>query len=338
MKEAIKVVLVVILIIVMASFLTAQIKFNGYFSFEYLKSQPEGVYPGGTFENLYGGLAVSGTVSGQLTFLTEVQLKSQETFSLRQAYLAFQGSNLFNFKFGLFEIPFGRYNRSARPSENLTVLRPLVFHFFPYRWNDLGVCWEGNYTIFYYSGYIVNGLSANQNGYLQSTVRDINKDKGLGGRLGLRFGEGFEMGGSFYTGKYDSAGSKDLQFEGVDLIWVNPEWEIRAEYIKTIYDHPFLNQKKEFDGYYLIVSMIIKRFRPYFSYQNSSVPQSVIDDQNAPPFNVFIETMVRKKRKALGFKWDIADNFFAKFEYDWNKEKEAAIKDNTFSVQLGFVF
>jgi hypothetical protein len=338
MKGVIKALFSIIMIFLTVSFLPAQVKFAGYFSFEYLKSQPEGVYPEGTFENLFGGLALSGTISGQLTFLTEVQLKSQEAFSLRQAYLAFQGSNLFNFRFGLFEIPFGSYNRAARPSENLTVLRPLAFHFFPYRWNDLGICWEGNYSVFYYSSYVVNGLAAEQDGYLKTTVKDINKNKGVGGRLGLRFGEGFELGSSFYSGKYDSASSKNLQFEGLDLIWVTPEWEVRGEYIKAIYDHPFLNQKKEFDGYYLIVSMIIKRFRPYFSYQNSSVPQSVIDDQNAPPFNVFIETMVRKNRKALGFKWDITNNFFAKFEYDWNKEKDVVKKDNAFSVQLGFVF
>jgi hypothetical protein len=338
MKSVKIVFLSLILILVAASVLKAQVKFSGYFSFEYLKSQPEGVYPDGTFENLFGGLLAAGTISDRLSFLTEVQLRLEENFSLRQAYLAFQGGKLANIQFGLFEIPFGRFNRRARPSENLTVLRPLVFHFFPYRWNDLGICWEGNYSIFYYSSYVVNGLSAEQDGYLKTTVKDINKDKGAGGRLGLRFGEGFEVGGSFYSGKYDSDGSKTIKFEGVDLIWVTPEWEVRGEYIKAIYDHPDSDEQNEFDGYYLTVSLTVKSFRPFFSYQSSSVPEYLVDDENAPSLSVFIENMVKKTRLALGFKWEITGNFFAKFEYDWNKEKDVSIKDNALSVQLGFVF
>ncbi|MGB9764532.1 MAG: hypothetical protein ACPLZD_04165 [Candidatus Saccharicenans sp.] len=316
----------------------AQVKFSGYFSFEYLKSQAEGMYPQGTFENLYGGLAASGVISGSLTFLTEVQARSQENFTLRQAYLSFQGSNLFQFKFGLFEIPFGQYNTSARPYQTLTVLRPLVFHFFPYRWSDLGICWESNYKIIYLSTYIINGLSADEQGYLRSTIKDVNKNKGAGGRLGLRFGEGVELGGSFYRGKYDSAGTKAIQFEGFDLVWVNPEWEVRGEYIKSIYDHPFLNQKMNFDGYYLIVSLVIKKLHPYFSYQKSAVPQWVLDDQNGPPLNIFLYSMVKKRRIAAGLKLDILDNFYAKLEYDWNKEKNISIKDNNLSIQLGFNF
>ncbi|MCI4445636.1 MAG: hypothetical protein JHC32_06360 [Candidatus Aminicenantes bacterium] len=333
-----EILIVCLIVLVFPSSVLTQVKFSGYFSFEYLKSQAAGIYPEGTFGNLYGGLMASGTISGPLTFLTEVQARSQENFSLRQAYVSFQGSRLFKFKLGLFEIPFGQYNAAARPFQNLTVLTPLPFHFFPARWNDLGFCWEGNFSLVYFSTYIINGLSADDQGYLQSTIKDVNKNKGAGGRLGLRFGEGVELGGSFYSGKYDSSGSKNIQFEGLDLIWVTPEWEVRGEYIKSIYDHPTLNQKKDFDGYYLIVSMIIKKFRPYFSYQKSALPQWVIDDQNAPALNIFLENMVEKRRIALGFKLDILDNFFAKFEYDWNKEKNIAIKDNSLSVQAGFVF
>ncbi len=337
MRKA-KLLTCLLMVLTISNFLAAQIKFAGYFSFEYLKSQPEGAFPLGAFENLNGGLAVSGLVYGRLTFLTEATFIYGSNPVLAQAWLAFQGSKLFNFKFGLFEIPFGRFNQSSRPYENPTVLRPLVFHFFPYRWHDLGLAWEGNYTIFYYSAYLVNGLSADQDGYLQTAIGDINKDKAFGGRLGLRLGEGFELGGSVYTGKYDAEATKDVQFEGVDLIWVTPEWEVRGEYIRALYDHPFLSRKIDFDGYYLTVSMLFKRLRLYFSYQDSAVPQAVFDDQKLPPLNIFLESMVNKTRKALGFKWDVANNFFFKLEYDWNKEKQTNYRDNTLSIQLGFMF
>ncbi|MGB9894143.1 MAG: hypothetical protein ACPLRA_06980 [Candidatus Saccharicenans sp.] len=333
-----KLIILFVSLCLLVSSLPGQLKFSGYFSFEYLKSQPEGTYPRGSFDNLYGGLAVSGVIYGRLTFLAEGRLAAHEEFSLAQAYLAFQGSDLFSFKLGLFEVPFGRFNWSARPYENPTVLPPLVFHFYPYRWHDLGICLQGNYTVLYYSVYLINGLAADDSGYLKTTARDINKNKASGGRLGLRLGEGFEVGSSIYNGKYDSEGTKDVQFRGIDLLWVTPEWEVRGEYVRAIYDHPFLNKKIDFDGYYLTVSMIFKRFRIYFSYQRSDLPGSVIDDQQAPPLNIFLESMTKKTRKAAGFKWDMANNFYAKFEYDWNKESEINFKDNSLSVQIGFMF
>jgi len=328
----------VMVFLLLATFLSAEVKTNGYFSFEYLKSQSGGAWPQGTFSNLSGGLMLGGTISGPLAFLAEVQGRMNNSFSLQQAYLLIQGNNLFNFKFGLFEIPFGRFNSSARPAENLTVLTPLPFHFFPWRWHDLGVNWDGHYQFFYYSAYFVNGLTLDSNGYLISEIKDPNKNKGAGSRLALRIGEGFETGASFYSGKYDSAGSRDIQFAGADLIWVTTDWEIRGEYIKSTYEQPQSGEKKAFDGYYVTVSMNFQKMKLYFSYQDSAVPTYVFEDQNLPPLNVFLDDLVRKNRKAIGLKWDVLNNLFAKLEFDWNKEKETKIKDNNLTVQLGFVF
>ncbi|MGQ9801800.1 MAG: hypothetical protein ACUVRL_09085 [Candidatus Saccharicenans sp.] len=334
----IKILILIILIVWLSAGLSAQIKGSGYFSFEYLKSQAEGYYPRGTFANFNGGLAVSGVISGNLSFVAEGRVASHQDFSLAQAYLNFQGSQLITLKIGLFEIPFGRFNWSGRAHENPTVFRPLAFHFFPYRWQDLGLCLQGNYAIFYYSAYIINGLSADNQGYLETKLTDVNKDKAMGGRLGLRFGQGFEIGGSIYNGKYDPDGTKDVQFRGLDLLWLTPEWEVRGEYIQTVYDHPFLNQKIDFEGYYLTVSMLFKSFRLYYSYQRSDLPEALIDDHLAPPLNIFLDTMVKKTRSAVGLKWDMAANFYAKIEYDWNKEKDLKLNDNILLVQVGFVF
>jgi len=337
-----KAVFCLAIILLLASQLPAQLKINGYFSYEYLKSQKDGFYPAGTFANLNGGALVSGVISGPVSFAAEALYDQDQKFNLHQAYVNLQASGLFNFKIGLFEIPFGRFNRSARPAENETVFRPLPFHFFPYRWSEVGLNWEGNYSFIYYAAYAVNGVSADENGYLETPAKDINKNKGVGSRLALRFGQGFEAGGSFYSGKYDSTNSKNIRFEGFDLIWVTTDWEVKGEYVKTAVQHPFLNQTFEFDGYYFTLMMIFKRFKPYFSYQYSMLPESRLDDEQALPFNVLIETMVKKDRKAIGFKCDFLDNFYAKFEFDWNKEKSLAkelqLKDNAYSIQIGFVF
>lgn len=146
------------------------------------------------------------------------------------------------------------------------------------------------------------------------------------------------FGGSIYNGKYDPDGTKDVQFRGLDLLWVTPEWEVRGEYIQAAYDHPTLNQKIDFEGYYLTVSMLFKSFRLYYSFQRSDLPQNLVDDQDAPPLSIFLESMVKKTRSAVGLKWDAASNFYAKLEYDWNKEKDVKLKDNVLLVQVGLAF
>lgn len=337
--KKIKPLLVLGLVIILSTgLLSAEVKVNGYFSFEFLKSQGQGAWPQGTFSNLSGGMLLGGTLGGKMGFLAEVHGRMNDTFYLQQAYLLFQGSDFFNLKFGLFEIPFGRYNRLARPAENPEVLTPLPFHFFPRRWHDLGINWEGHVQSFYYSAYFVNGLTVDGDGYLVSELKDPNKNKGAGSRLALRLGEGFEAGASLYLGKYDIEAKRDIKIQGADLIWVTTDWEIRGEYIRTIFEHPLSGEKKEFDGYYVTVIMNFQKMKLYFSYQNSAVPTYVFEDHNLPPLNVFWENMVRKDRKAVGLKWDLTNNLFAKLEFDWNKEKEIKIKDNNLTAQLGFVF
>ncbi|MDD8020955.1 MAG: hypothetical protein PHU81_07220 [Acidobacteriota bacterium] len=338
-----KTVLVLMFILFLAVSLPAQLKFNGYFSYEYLKSQKDGFYPTGTFDNLNGGMLLSGSISGPLTFKLEALFDQDEKFDLHQAYINLQVSEAFIFKIGRFEVPFGHYNLYAQPDKNETVFRPLPFHFFPYRWADIGFAWEGNYHhSIYYSVYAINGLSVDDDGYLETPATDINKNKGLGGRLALRVGEGFEAGGSFYSGRYDTSNSKNIRFEGFDLTWVTTGWEIKGEYVRTEVKHPFLNETLDFDGYYFTVAIIFRNFKPYFSYQYSMLPNSRLDDEHAPPLNVLIETMVKKDRKAIGCKFDFLENFYAKFEFDWNKEKSldgpSQLKDNAYSIQIGFVF
>jgi hypothetical protein len=159
-----KAVFCLTVILLLASQLPAQLKINGYFSYEYLKSQKDGFYPTGTFANLNGGALISAVISGPVSFAAEALYDQDQKFNLHQAYVNLQASGLFNFKIGLFEIPFGRFNRSARPAENETVFRPLPFHFFPYRWSEVGLSWEGNYSFIYYATYAVNGVSADENG------------------------------------------------------------------------------------------------------------------------------------------------------------------------------
>jgi len=80
---------------------------------------------------------------------------------------------------------------------------------------------------------------------------------------------------------------------------VTTDWEVKGEYVRTAVQHPFLNQTLEFDGYYFTLMMIFKRFKPYFSYQYSMLPESRLDDEQALPFNVLIETMVKKTGRPL---------------------------------------
>ncbi len=54
-----------------------------------------------------------------------------------------------------------------------------------------------------YAAYLGNGLGEKDGAAAGQLFKDNNKDKGKGLRLGFIAGEGFEVGVSYYSGKYD---------------------------------------------------------------------------------------------------------------------------------------
>src|SRR4030042_4726569 len=113
---------------------------HGYFSVSYTHGQKEGGASQGSFKDLGGGLSLTGVFSQNIEYRLEIRSRGESRFALEEAWLGFNLAKALSVRAGLFLVPFGFYNRSNRPHENLLVQTPLAVEpAYPPSWRDLGL-------------------------------------------------------------------------------------------------------------------------------------------------------------------------------------------------------
>lgn len=308
---------------------SAEAQINGYFSLEYRKGQEQADVPQGSFQNAQFGLIFSGDVSAAIDYVSEIRLKREDQIELEQAWVRFKPLPAFNFRLGLFLVPFGRYNQSNRPYQTLLINFPLnVEKMFPSSWRDIGLLIEGEFSGLFYSAYLGNGLAEAESLSRAQQFRDNNAGKGKGGRVGLALGRGLEVAYSYYKGKYDEEDTRDLVLQGVDLIWSDQGFQIFSEYSKAHLENPDGFGSGKAGGYFVQLSLEEGPIRPVVSYQRIKYED---------PFHRG-GISEEKSRWAIGLVCLASQNFFLKFEYDFNREKEIELKDNSFAAQVVLSF
>jgi hypothetical protein len=307
----------------------SQVNYGGYLSVEYVDSQSEGAWPHGAIENLLAGFLAGGRVGQKFGFTLEVRALGAEAFDLNQAWAGFLPSEAVTVRAGLYLVPFGRWNTASRPHETLLIRTPLNLEsLYPPSWRDLGVLVEGRIGVLTYAGYVGNGLAEDEVSIFAQQFRDNNTDKSWGGRLGFVAGEAIRGGVSYYAGKYDDQDMRDLTLEGVDLSWVTPQWEIHGEYAKGLMENPEPFERGESEGWSVWGCMSFKRFQLIGSYQKNKLT----DAYHAGGLDL------DRSRWAAGLRVVLSAALFLKTEYDWNREKGTALKDDQWQVQVGLSF
>ncbi len=307
-----------------------QVKYGGYLSFEYVKGQTESDSPRGSLENLLAGFLVAGTASQKFGFAVEAQARGVSSFDLLQAWAGFLPSKTVTVRAGLFLVPFGSWNRASRPHETVLVRTPLNLEsLYPPYWRELGLLVEGEVGVLSYAAYVGNGLAETDGPGAAQQFSDNNTDKAKGGRIGLLLGQGLQAGVSYYTGKYDEQNMRDLVLEGADLAWVTEQWEVRGEYTKARLENPQPFEPGESEGFYALASMSFRSLQPFGSFQKIKS----LDGYHGGGIDL------NRSRWAAGVRWVLGQTLFLKFEYDWDKEKEAVVlKNNQFQAQVGLSF
>ncbi len=308
----------------------AQVKYGGYLAMEYIKGQAESAFPHGNIDNLLAGFLAGGRVGEKFGFTVEVRALDAETFDMNQAWAGFLPSQNFTVRAGLYLVPFGRWNTASRPHETLLIRTPLNLEYlYPASWRDLGVVVEGRIGVLTYAGYIGNGLSETTDtlAYGQQ-FRDNNTDKSKGGRIGLNAGRAISAGVSYYTGKYDELNMRDLTLEGADMAWVTEQWEIHGEYTKALIENPQPFEQGEAEGYSIWACMGFKGLQPVGSFQKLKFTDTYHAGGIA----------LDQSRWTAGLRYVLSAAFVVKAEYDWNKEKGTALKNNQWQVQVGLSF
>ena len=307
----------------------SQVQAGGYLSLDYIKGQAESAYPKGNTANLLAGVLAQGQVGQKFGFSVEGRTLGVSSFGLVQAWAGFMPAETFTVKAGLFLVPFGSWNRSSRPYQTVLVRTPLNLEYlYPESWRDIGIVVEGQVGVLTYSAFLGSGLAeADRLGGGQQ-FEDNNSDWAKGGRLGLVFSQQIQAGISYYTGKMDEQGLRDLTLEGVDLAWVTPQWEVRGEYSKALIDNPEPFERGRSEGWSVWMTMSLRSIQPFGSYQTVEYTDAYHGGGIA----------LDHSRWAAGLRFVLNGSLFVKAEYDWNKEKGTALRNNQLQVQLGLSF
>jgi len=307
----------------------SQVQAGGYLSLEYIKGQAESAYPKGNSANLLAGVLAQGRVGQKFGFAVEGRTLGVSSFGLVEAWAGFMPAETFTVKAGLFLVPFGTWNRSSRPFQTVLVRTPLNLEYlYPESWRDIGVVVEGQVGVLTYSAYLGSGLAEAERLGGGQQFEDNNNDWAKGCRLGLVFSQQIQAGISYYTGKMDEQGLRDLTLEGADLAWVTPQWEVRGEYTKALIDNPDPFERGKSEGWSVWMTMSLRSIQPFGSYQTVEYTDAYHGGGIA----------LDHSRWAAGLRFVLNGSLFIKAEYDWNKEKGTALKNNQLQVQLGLSF
>jgi hypothetical protein len=310
--------------------LEAQVKFGGEASFEYLKGQTASEFAHGSIENVRAGFMAAGVISSKFGFTLEARSWGVSTVQLEQAWIGLVPSKAFNIKAGLYLVPFGGWNQASRPYQTLLVGTPLNLEFlYPQSWRDIGLIVDGQVGVVTYAAYVGNGLKLEDADSLRDGQQfsDNNKDKAVGGRVGLTFSQGIEAAVSYYTGKYDNLNERRLTLEGADFRWMTPQWEVRAEATRAIIKNPESFGEGKCEGYAVWAVMSFAHLQPVGSFQKVKYTD---------PFHgggIALDL----SRWTAGFRYVFAPNLFLKAEYEWNLETPT-LNNNLIRIQaaLGF--
>ncbi len=314
---------------------TSRVQVGGYLAADYAKSEEEGLFPKGTFQNPLVGFTLTGHLAPQITFQTEASFYDGNSFDIHQAWIGLQASQYLNVKAGLYVVPFGQFNENNLPHQTDTINFPLsIEYLFPNTWRDIGVMASGNISGLLYTAYLGNGLYEESSLDSGQQFRDNNRNKAWGGRLEVTLDQGFSLGYSYYKGKYDDADSRNQIMQAATAAWMTADFYVKAEY-----NHAKLETPDEFDdgtawGYYIQTVMIWKGFRPVVSYQVLNYDDSFHGPGFAGPGQPGLGISEEKTRWALGAVVALAQNAYLKFEYDFNREKNLEIKNDTYLIQV----
>jgi hypothetical protein len=312
---------------------------SGYVSADYTKGQEEGDYFKGTFNNPLFGMIFTGDISTGYAYGAEFRISDISDIEIDQAWVGLSSSEAFRLQGGLYLVPFGIYNRMNRPHQTVLINSPLnVAYCYPERWRDIGVMVDGTWGGFVYQGYLGNGLREGDTLRDSQQFEDNNKNKGIGGRIGWQFSQGFQIAYSIHSGKYDDENSRRLTLHGADVNWVTRDWQIMGEYTKAIIKNPEGYENGEAEAFFIQVVLYLGQFQPFVSYQDLTYTDvyhgTGFSALSGAGEGIFLD----RNRWALGIILTPVPDVFIKFEYDFNREKVIEIKNDLWIVQAAVHF
>jgi len=298
------------------------------------------------FDNHHFNLVVLGNITDDLFAAGEVEYEhAGDEIALEYGYLGYTGIKNFRIMAGKFIVPFGRFNKDLHPSWiNKMADTPLGFHnILPGTYSDVGVWLTGAFPLnreggsrLTYDVFGVNGLLGEEGGDIRDfrdnigdeTEEQVNgrdTNKAVGGRLGLEFlPQGFDVGGSVYTGNYSDNADVDLNLTmfGADAAWRGSGLEVRAEFV-TASQETTTGDLTKTGGYGQAAYAIHSRWEPVVRFSFRNMPGDELD----------------QSRLSFGLNFYISSASAVRANYHINYEKSGFETDNdAFVIAWTIVF
>lgn len=323
----------------------AQVQLNGYLAAEYLRGQSQSAWSTPTFGGIQAGLILSNGPSATgaasaFGYCLEIRSRGLAAPEIEQAWAGFSWSGYVQARAGVYLVPFGRYNTADRPHETFLIDAPYgTVEARPRSWRDIGLMVQGDVKFLRYAAFIGNGLAEADSPAGGQQWRDNNADKGWGGRLDLPISRELDAAVSYYQGSLDGAGERRLRILGADAGWSTQNILAQAEYTRTDIDNPAGFVPGRIEGWYVLLGLSLGSFRPSASYQTSQGEDAFHGSGWAVDPPAAGEGLSwNHSRWTLGLAYALAAGIQIKLEYDWQKEKGAALKDNVLRVQAAAQF
>jgi hypothetical protein len=318
---------------------SADVKAGGYFSLDFYLGQAASPAPQGSLENIQCGVLLSGSWTERLGYALEIRSREGMRFEMEQAWVGLLWSEAVQVKLGLFLVPFGRLNTSARPFETPFVLTPLpVGAAFPASWRELGVLAEGKSGSFRYAAYVGNGLAEARDFASGQQFRDNNKNKAWGGRLDFMLGNAFEIGGSYYSGRVSDDDGRLLTMKGADVLWADRGFKLAAEYCRSDVANPAPFGAGKAEGYFILGSFDLGGVSPVVSFQKFVYDDAFHGEGFGGPLIPGLGIFENRRVWSIGLTAELAAGVVLKAEYAFNKEPDNELKNDIFRAQVAARF
>jgi hypothetical protein len=192
------------------------------------------------FDIHYLAFYAYGWINDKIYYFGEFELEhggtgGNNTF-VEQAYLDYWFVPNVAVKIGAILTPYNRFDEFHDPLMNYLVTRPQVSREIGVSaWKDVGVDVHGYLNItptssVGFDAYVINGLGDGSRLRGSRQYRDNNENLAVGGRVNVMHGDIIEIGGSYYTGKWDDDGMYNLRLLGAHVLLNTPVADIYGEY------------------------------------------------------------------------------------------------------------
>jgi hypothetical protein len=189
-----------------------------------------------------------------------------------------------------------------------------------------------------YAAYLGNGLAEAERIGAGQQFADNNRDKARGGRIGVLWGQNFEVGASYYAGRMDADGARGLTLKGLDGTWTTENIRLAGEYVKADIANPAPYAAGAAEGWFVELALKFGGWSPLVAYQKGRYDDPFHGPGFTPPDGPGAGLSDRRSLWSVGLVYEIQANVLLKGEYDFDVRDASTPRNPVVRLQAAVHF